>query len=335
MASLPYIISGKITDTDATNPNGAKVTIRNDRNGETTTTTTNSSGEYVVDAANFASGYLATDHLTVHCAWGLADAESSFDIADYGGGHTVNLTLTTVADSAETNYCTIQDVLDELGDKTTSNISYERVRKAILRAESEIEEQTKSAFRQVTVTDEIYDWNQYTAYKSAEQLRSITTLNRYDYWNVNYNDCLKLEKHPIISITSLYKNAAGETSADNWSEMTEQTGSGGEFITHLSPGIIHFIQNSPRFGKRSIKTTYIYGHTTVPKVVERLTILLAMKDVILSKSADAQFTSQKTRSVDGLTVTINAGASVAWLKMLNTEIDRCWSKVGSLTSSVV
>ena len=153
MASLPFPIYGIITDTDSTNPSGARVTLRNDRSGEKINTTTNSSGQYLLEAANLASGYVETDRLTVICSFGDAKKESSFLISDYLGGHTVNLTLETLAESSDTTYAQIQDVLDELGDKTTSDITYERIRKIILRAEAEIDARTKNKFTPTIVTD--------------------------------------------------------------------------------------------------------------------------------------------------------------------------------------
>jgi len=333
--ALPYIVHGTITDTDATNPNGAKVTLRNNTNGETTTNTTNSSGQYSVDAANLTSGYLQTDRLTIHCAWGLAEADNDFLISDEAGGHTVDLTLVAVADSDDVSYCTIQDVLDELGDKTTSDISYARIRKAILRAESEIEEHTGSAWKSVTITEEIYDFNQYTGYKSAEQLRYVGTVNRFDYWNQIYDDTIKLTHRPIVSITSLYKNDGSAIGTDEWTELIEQEGSEGDFLKYGNEGLIKFMKNRPRYGKRSIKITYVYGHTKVPRVVERLTLLMTIRDIIRSKASGSQFSSQESISVEGMSVqAAGSSGTIIYLQNINKEIDRCWNKVGSFSSQV-
>ena len=201
MSNLPYSVYGTITDTDATNPDGAKVVLRNDTNGETTTTTTNASGKYLVDAANFTSGYLETDGLTVICGYGNADNQSSFLISS--DTHNVDLTLTTIEESGDLTYTQVQDVLDELGDKTTTDIAYKRVRRAILWAESRIEERTDTTFKPTLVTDEIYDFNQYTSHKSPEQLTAhssdLQLGTRNDYQNSNFNDSFRLEKSPIIN----------------------------------------------------------------------------------------------------------------------------------------
>ena len=130
MSNLPYPVNGTVKDSGS-NAISTRVILRNDRTGEKLSATSNSSGQYLFDAGNFTSGYVNTDRLTVICSYGDEEKESSFLISDYGGGHTVNLTLATIAESSDLTYCQVQDVLDELGDKTTTDITYERIRKTI------------------------------------------------------------------------------------------------------------------------------------------------------------------------------------------------------------
>jgi hypothetical protein len=331
----PYIVYGTITNSSGSVVNGAVVWLRNETTNEKIYDTTGSDGKYTLDAMNLASGYLTTDTFTVYC-----NASNEYKEASYlfsSNTHTVNLTLATIEDSELIYYATVTDVLEELGDKTTSDISAHRVVKAIQRAESEIEEQTSSAWRSVTVTNEIYDWNFDTSYKSNEQLNTINSITRTDYWNIAYNDTIKLNHSPIVSITTLSRNSAGENAADTWTALTEQTGSSGDFIKYSDEGLVKFMTNIPRFGKRSIRITYIYGHTTVPMVVNRLTILLAIKGIMGSKYADSEFGSQKTISVDGLTVQASgfSGGGGSYMNMLNKEIQECWDRVGNFKSVVV
>src|SRR3990167_8007116 len=173
--NLPFVTYGTITDTDSTNPSGAKVVLRNDRSGEKISTVTNSTGQYLLDAANLTSGYTESDRLTVICAFGDADGESNFLISDNLGGKQADITLVTVAESSDLFYCQVQDVLDELSDKTTTDISYNRIRKVILRAEKEIDEKTNTRFTATLVTDEIYDLDQYTNYQSPQQKMAFST----------------------------------------------------------------------------------------------------------------------------------------------------------------
>ncbi len=333
--SMPFVVSGTVTDSSDNVVKSTTIVVRNDNTNETINATTNTSGQYIVDLANLASGYLETDSITIYCVYASEYAESSFLVSD--DTHEVNLTLVAIEDSELIYYCTVQDVWDELDEKTASNISAHRIVKLIQRAESEIEEQTAKVFRTVTFTDEIFDYNQYTTYKSAEQLRYVNTIDRHDYWNVYYNDTIKLHDLPIISITSLYKNTASPGSADDWSELTEQEGSSGNFLIYKKEGLIKFIVDKPRYGKRALKVSGTYGYATTPKIVSRLTILLAVRDVILSKMSGSQFNNQKTIAVDGLMIQggVSAGGRFSYMDLINKEIDRCWARLGSFRSDVV
>lgn len=330
--NLPYVVIGTITDTDATNPTGARVVMRNDRTGEKINTTTNSNGQYLLDAANLESGYADSDRLTILCSFGDAENESSFLISDYGGGHTINLTLATQAESSDTTYCQIQDVLDELGDKSTSDISYERVRKIILRSEAMIDERTNTKFSSTTATNEEHDLDQYTSWKSPEQLRGYSTDllvgNRNDFMNTSFNDRIKLNKTPIISVTTLQKNTGERAGTDSWTTLTEQTGSGGDFIVDDDTGIVTFIDNIPALGTRRVRVTYNYGYATVPKVVEDLCILLSVKKVLLSKTHGSQFDSTDSIALEGISISKGISGSVSYMTSLNEQINLLWNQVG-------
>lgn len=404
--NLPYIVYGTITDVDSTFPNGAKVVIRNDTNGETLTTYTNSSGQYIVDLANLASGYTLTDRISVICAFGNADKESSFLVS--ADTHLVNLTLVTVSESADLTYCQVQDVLDELGDKTTSDISFNRVRKIILRSEDEIEDRVESTFKPTLVTDEVYDFDQYTSWKSPDNIRGYRTDilvgNRNDYWNTYFNDRIKLERLPIINpftqlngattasatditvdstssfpdsstifiynstngteqitytaktstqftgctraansttatahadnsyitMIRVSKNSQGKSNADSWVDLQPQVGGGGDFILQKETGIITFVNNSPTQGIRKAKTSYTYGFVSVPRTVERLCILLSVRDVLLSKGHSSQFDTIDNISLEGISISKGIGNSVTYFKWLNEEIDRLWTVVGEM-----
>ena len=335
MVSFPYPTVGTITDSEGSNPSGAKVIMRNDRSGEKINTTTNASGQYLLEAANLASGYMTTDRLTIICAYGDEENESSFLISDYPGDHTVNLTLEAISESSDVNYCQVQDVLDELGDKTTDDISYERVRKIILRNEAEIDERSGTKFTSTTVTDEYYDYNQYTTWTSPEGLAfprrsGYGSYNRGDSMGATFNDSLRLNSYPLLTITSLYKNAAGDYQTDNWDELDEQTGTGGDFIIYKDIGVIQFVNKSPNYGRRQVKISYTYGYSSVPKTVERLCILLSIRDVLISKRNSDSSKSQNSLSVDGFSRGPMGGTATTYQNWLNSEIERLWLVVGDL-----
>ena len=330
MAQLPYIVYGTITDSNGSAVSGATVWLRNETTNEKIYTSTDSNGKYELDAANLASGYLDSDYFTIYCNNANEYNEASYLFS--AGTHSVSLTLAAITDSDLIYYCTVQDVWDELGNKTSSDVSAKRVVKAIQRAESVIEEETRMAWRSVTVTDEYYDFNQYTGWKSAEQIGSINQIDRHDHYNAAFNDSIKLTHKPIVSVTYLYTNSAGESSADSWTLRTEQSGSAGDFIIYKSEGVIRFVNNYPEYGKRKMKITYVYGHSTVPKAVEHLTILLAKSFILRSKMDEDGFDGISGISVDGLS--INSGRE-AVLKNLQEDIERAWRSVGTFNSHII
>ena len=408
MPNLPYIVYGTITDSDSTNPSGAKIVLRNDRSGQKISTVTNSSGQYLLDAANLTSGYVESDRLTSICAFGDADGESNFLISDNLGGKNANVTLVVIAESSDLFYCQVQDVLDELSDKTTTDISYNRVRKSILRAEKEIDEKTNTKFTATLVTDEIYDLDQYSSYQSPQQKMSFSTDvlygTRNDHWNTQLNDRFRLEKAPLInpftqlngattttadSLTvdsttdfpssgtifiynttndSEQINYTGKTSttftgctrsansttatahannsyvtmlrisrnqqagsnADDWEDLEPQRGGGGDYIVNNNIGIVTVMDKHPSTGFRKVKASYTYGLITVPKTVERLAILLSVRDILISKTTGSQFDSQDNISLEGISITKGTSSSITYLNSINEEIKMLWSVVGNM-----
>ena len=405
--NLPYLVSGKITDTDSTNPNNAKVVLRNDTNGEQIHVFTDSAGDYVADLGNLSSGYTNTDRITIICSFGNASKESSFLISD--DTHFVDLTLVTVLESSNATYCQVQDVLDELGDKTTSDISYRRIVNSILRAESEIDERTNTSFKVTRVTDEYYDLDQYTSYKSPTQTvgyqQDFLVGTRNDHWGSYYNDRFKLNKSPLVNPTTqlngvttttatsitvdstasfpdtgtifvynstngseqinyssktstqftsctrsansttasahadnsyvtmirLSKNTGGLSSSDSWTDLEPQVGGGGDFLTNNTLGLITMADNYPSMGMRRVKASYNYGYISVPKHVERLAILLAVKDVLMSKVNSSTFDTTDSVDLGEISITKGTGSTVNYITSINNEIKSLWEVVGRMT----
>lgn len=332
MASqLPYPIYGIVYDTDGTTAvSSATVRARNETTNELITVTSESNGQYVLDAANFASGYLETDKVTIYVIYHNADGEGTISIAD--DEHENDITLVEVTDSSLIYYCTVQDVYDDL-EISETDITAQKVIKAIQRAEARIEERTQTKFRSVTIT-EYQDFNQYTGVKSPEQLSYIGYTGRRDYWNINYNNKFKLNYCPVISITSLYKNTAAASLTDSWTLLTEQSGSGGDFEVDLPTGWITFILNVPRYGKRAIKVTYTYGYSSTPKNVSRLAIMLAIEDLIRNRAGSSQFINSQNITMGELSISNTSGQAVTYLSMLKKDIDEAWNEVGTMIADL-
>lgn len=110
MPSGPYPVSGRVFESDgSTVLGGARVILTNSTNNETQAAVTNSSGEFVIDAANFTSGYLDGDQLSLYCAYGNAYDERYLTIDTTIGFSSQNLTLSNTITAAPT-YASIAEV---------------------------------------------------------------------------------------------------------------------------------------------------------------------------------------------------------------------------------
>ena len=64
--ALPHIFSGTVLDDDNVTPRGSvSMTMTNERTLETTSTTTNAAGGFILNTANFASGYTEGDYVVI------------------------------------------------------------------------------------------------------------------------------------------------------------------------------------------------------------------------------------------------------------------------------
>ena len=333
MANLPLTLSGTVYDTDGSTPvNGATVRARNETSNEIISTTSDANGNYVLDCANFASGYSETDQVTVYVIYTNLEGSSTVNLSD-GSQDGIDITLSEVADSSLINYCTVQDVYDEIGT-TSTDLSAMKVIKAIQRSEARINERTGIKFVSTTVT-EYYDYNQFNSFKSPEQMTSVGYIGRKDYYGSNLANKFRLNNYPVISVTGLWENNASASSADSWNQLTEQTGSGGDFVVDKDTGWVTFIDDIPRYGARAIKVTYSYGYSSVPKQVERLTILLTAKDLIRSEANSSQYYNTENISMGELNITNSAAAMATYLNYLEREIKDAWAEVGLFISDIV
>ena len=328
--NLPYPVFGKVYDTSSTLiGSGTLVKLRNNRTNEITSDYTNSASEYALDGGNFTSGYELTDSLTVYVFSKNAYIESTFLISS--NQHHFDLTLVEVSDSTLISYTNIQRVFEELDDATSSDISARRIINTIQEAEREIEERTGMKFASTTVTQEIYDFNQYNTWKSPEALEFYGGLaGRNDYFNISVRDRIQLRNRPILSITTLQRNTAGENATDSWETLTEQTGTGGDYVlteSLKSAGMIDFVKNKPRNGKRSMRITYKYGYSTTPANVRRLTTLIAVKAIVMSKISRSFFDSPHSISLRGIMID-RSQSQKSYMDMINNEIDRLWIGIG-------
>lgn len=347
--NLPLLVYGQITES-GTGVNAITVKLRNNSTNNVAATTTTSNGLYLFDLSDtslFADGYSNNQSITVYTIYSNFEGETTFIIAVPIYSYLKNIDLNAVTDSKLIDYCKVQDVYDELDAKTNSDISAARIVKAIQRAEGLIDLKTNTSFKKITVTDEVHTVDRYSIETSSAYLDTINPpySNRTDYWGSGIKNRVRTKNYPIVSITSLSTNSAGFNAADSWTARTEQTGLSGDFlIADANAGIIDFVNNYPRVGDRSWKITYIYGYNrdstdrrviSLIRVVERLTIILACKAIITTKSTGAMFDS--TRDVKIGTIEIRSGAmsSLQYLKSIEPEITELWKEIGELGVEVI
>ena len=349
MAGIPLIIYGQITESGS-GVNAITIKCRNNSTNDVASGTTNSDGLFIFDLSddnNFPDGWQDGQSITLYTIYKNFEGQVTFTIALPVYGYEKNIALSAVTDSELIDYCSVQDVYDELDAKTSSDISAARIINAIQRAEGLIDLKTNTAFKQVTITDEVHVVDRYSIESSPAYLDTITPpySNRTDYWGSGLKNRVKTNYSPIVSITSLSTNSAGFNSADSWTARTQQSGSGGDFlIADTDAGIIDFVNNYPRLGDRSWKLTYVYGYNrdstdrrviSLLRVIERLAVILACKAIITTKTTGAMFDSTRDVKIGAIEIKAGAGSGVQYLKSIEPEITELWREVGELGIEVI
>jgi hypothetical protein len=219
------------------------------------------------------------------------------------------------------------EVLFNITASSTPNTS--QVTVFIKEAEGEIDELTNSSYTPITVTDEVVPYTDNEAlYYGGNLYGGI----RYDS-SLSTKSCLYLTYNnravrPILSISSLAKNNANNTSADSWSALNLQAGSGGDFILDKQNGMIIFLKDPPIFGTlRALKWSGTYGYSTIPVTVNQLATKMVAKRVLLAKAMKSQMSGQDDISLESISITKGITRTVVFLKYLDEEILRLKSEL--------
>jgi len=134
---------------------------------------------------------------------------------------------------------------------------------------------------------------------------STSTTVTLEYHDVvsEYQNEFFLKKTPIISMTTLQVNTAGDGNADSWVTLTEEnyqfeidlvtgrvslTGTVGDATTPVLPAV----------GVKNVRATYVYGRSSVPKDIKRLTILMTARDAMHGGVSKALFRGQDDFKTD-------------------------------------
>ena len=342
MANYPLLIYGQVTES-GTATASATVKCRNNSTNNVASATTNSNGLFLFDLSDtslFPKGYTDGQTVTVYIIYQNFQGDITITIAIPIYGYEANITLSAVTDTYLIDYCTVQHVYDELDAKTSSDISVSRIVSAIQRAEGLIDTKAQRYFKQVTITNETHTLDRYSGEVSPDYLDTLNpNINdRHDRWLGQLINRVRVSRPPIVSVTTLQVNSAGVDAADSWTTLTEQTGSGGDFlIENTNAGIIDFVDNYPKTGKRSWRVTYVSGYNrdstdrkilSLLRVVERLTVLLACKQIITTKSTGAMFDSTRDVKIGAIEIKAGAMSGVQYLKSIEPEIEELWKQIG-------
>lgn len=212
---------------------------------------------------------------------------------------------------------------------TTTSPTTTQVAQWIEEAEAEIDEMTESSFTSVTTTDSIIPFTDETTFVVpttnffSGNVRSDRALDSF-HNSFFLQDTCGVQRRPIVSITNLCSNQSSSkgTAADSFTALTQQTGSGGDFIVDCRTGRVTLFDCKPQYGHpRGIKTTFVYGYSsTVPTLIKTLATKMVARRVIKAKIDSSNFTQVDNVSLETLSVTKNTQQMVVYLKSLDDEI---------------
>jgi hypothetical protein len=97
-------------------------------------------------------------------------------------------------------------------------------------------------------------------------------------------------------------------------------------------GLLVFHHDQPSDGLLNVKSTYKYGFSSVPVDVEKLTILLVVRDILRARLADSAYSSSDNITVGPITIVKASSSSSIGVKELQAEIDELWRAVGRFRS---
>ena len=266
MAYFPYLIYGTVYDSDGTTPvSSVTVRAKNEVNGTTVSTTSNSSGYYIIDLANSSEGYTYADIVTVSVLYSTYEAYEEH-VVTTGGGN-VNLTLEAVPnlDMGELKYFSVQDFYDYFNYSASDENapSTTQVTKLGLATEAYVTGELNNTFDDndgayYTLTDEYMD--------CQNEFQKIFFIpSKYT---------------PIYSLTKFEVNKISPGQAGTWSDLVALGTD--EIDVDLKTGrvVIYDSSNLPVVGARQIRFTLKYGIET-PQDIKLLCILITAKNLSL------------------------------------------------------
>lgn len=203
VANLPLILNGVVYQSDgSTVIADARVTARNERSTETLNIDTNSSGQYVMNCANFTSGYVIGDTVTLMVIYSNFEKSTSITLVE--GVITTDLTVVAVPSSGDLRYFTVQEYYDyqSLTANNTETPSANTIVTVGLGVEEEIDR----------LCDTKFDSNDDSYYSVTDE---------YHDMNNPYQNTFFLRKRPVIAVSEFMINRASEGVTEDWRELVQ------------------------------------------------------------------------------------------------------------------
>jgi hypothetical protein len=255
----------------------------------------------------------------------------------------ISSTITVIDSNTSKGYTNESLIEAELGTSITSSTTPNstQLNQWIKEAEAQIEGKLGQMFGSTTATNFVQSYDEHTSLK--EDLSPVYSSMGHDYSGLNLNtstflvDNNGLRIYPIISITSLYRNVAGDTEADSWELLTENTGSSGDFILDKLNGKIIFINKLPIRGKkRAIKWSGTYGSSSVPVEIQMLATKIVAQRAMQVKIKKGMMSNTDSYSLEGFSRKKELSQNVSYLQELDRELDRIWEDIsGTFQSEIV
>lgn len=249
------------------------------------------------------------------------------------------MVLTTVANVA----AYLQTTID--GSSTPNSTT---VTQWITWAEAEIERRTGQKFESTAITNRVIDLDRYNVTVNLDGLGNsfFFTDPRQDFGvfshsasqnNVFHGMRIKLpaDLRPIIALTSVERNIAGPTDADSYETLTENTGTGGDYVLNLNEAEIDIMKNFPRIGNRAIRINGTHGYATVPLEVEALATMLTARRVLSSSQNNSVNDNFDNLTIADLSISKGGASSSKTIESIDNDLANQWEVVGQLYSQLV
>lgn len=303
MSTNPYPINITLYDTDGSTVATSKlVVMRNGTTSETSSGTTNGSGEVILDASNFDSGYTNSDVLTIWSTDGDKTVYTTHTIDTGAGSHTTTLTYIDLSGGTTVSlrYFTASQFrefynIDEYNSSSNpAGLKTSQIERIGAGVELEIDRVTKSKF----------DNNDGSYYAATDEYHDVNYKYQKDFFS-RYGPIIDVSKFEVNTevegATASYTNLDATDYVNYWSYDSET----GKFRIEDSAYY-------PSVGPKQVRMTYTYGMATVPNDIKSLAMLMTARQMA---QAGLMSLAIKGTEMEG------SGSSINILRSMDNQIE--------------